>query len=212
MGVNFGSLFSGLAQGVQAGFQIGQQRQLMELEQRRSNLQEIEALSNISKIGDPAMRKLAYTNVLPTLGVDPAGEQGKQLITAFEKSDADTMANLSEMIKSWGLENGGTVGAKDLFQLQKNNPTEFWNTVIKFTQQHQQQQAAQSALSIASGEPTSDTAVAPGPAALAATGAAPSVSGPPAEGGAGSTPAVGASAPAASDIYADYPPAIAARL
>src|SRR5215813_1738395 len=93
----------GLAQGVGTGFQLYQQKQLMDLQKRRSDLESISAMANVITLPDPAMREMGAKALLPSFGVDIKSDQGKNLIQGIKTGQIESLKVVADQLRAAGI-------------------------------------------------------------------------------------------------------------
>ena len=133
-----GALTSGLAQGGVAGMAIGQRQQMIELQRRRENLNDIKMLDDVMKPGvDPAIRKMTLDQIIPNLGLPK--EKTDQMMNLATSMDDYSRKMFSEFLNKNPEITSGVVPSKQLLQEFMRDP----RAGIKFIQDWNKDQKAE---------------------------------------------------------------------
>lgn len=114
-----GAGLSGFTEGMQSGADLRYKQQLMQLQQRRAELETYQGLQNAIKIPDKAMRGLVMGKLLPGIGMDPASEDGKNFIKAINGAEDETLAIFGKAFEKAGLTD---IPPKMIGQMWNNDP------------------------------------------------------------------------------------------
>lgn len=122
----FGGLASGAAQGVQLGMAAKNQQELLDIQKKKADLEQMQSLVKITElpenIQEPFLKKWLKTN-----GIDPDGEdgQGKFYMELFKKASGDQREALSKTLAQLSLDGKfdlKSLGKADIHEILKLAP------------------------------------------------------------------------------------------